>query len=704
MVDLSGLLSPQTVAVIGASRSPGKVGHDILANLVKGGFRGNIVPVNPAAPEVLGMPCVADLKAHAGTIDLSLIAVPRPLVKEAVKSSLQAGARAIAIITAGFKESGAEGAALELQLAEMCAARQVRLLGPNCLGLINTEHHMNASFAGRMPEKGGISVISQSGALCTAILDMAAGRHLGLAKLISIGNKADLSENDLLLALAADEQTRVIIAYLEDIASGDDFVKAAAEASSHKPVVILKAGTTKAGQQAASSHTGVLAGVDIAFGAAFKRSGVIRADTFEELFDYATALAMQPLPQGNRVLIVTNAGGPGTMAADAVEKSGLAVATLDRNTATALRDNLPAAASIGNPIDVLGDAEPERYAAALHAGQDDPAVDAVVVILTPQAMTRPAATARAIAHNLKGDKPVVAAFMGGADVMPGRAELVAAGLPDYPAPERAVAALAAMHEYAAWRARPPRVVTRFRVNRRRVERIITRRIRTQRYQVGEVKAKSILQAYGFQIPEGYLATTADEAMETAERIGYPVAMKIVSPDIIHKSELGGVRLNVTNNEAVRDAFDLMMLRIRERAPDAWVEGIYVEKMLNRGLEVIIGMNRDPQFGPMLMFGLGGIFVEVMKDVTFHLAPISEAEAIQMLKSTRSYEILQGKRGQRGVDLAAIANGLQRISQLTTDFPQIAELDINPYIVGELGSEPVVADARLTLHAVAEKHL
>lgn len=701
MINLQGLLYPDTVAVIGASRTPGKVGHDILANLLRGGFGGTIVPINPSTQEILGLPAFASLNAYGKPVDLCVIALPRPLVIEAVKSSLAAGAKAITLITAGFKETGEEGGAIEKQLAAMCAARGVRLLGPNCLGLINTDHRLNASFAGRMPEKGGISVISQSGALCTAILDLAADRHLGLAKLVSIGNKADISENDLLQALAADEQTRVIIAYLEDIASGDDFVKAAAEASNHKPVIVLKAGTTAAGLKAASSHTGVLAGVDIAYGAAFKRSGVIRADTFESLFDYATALALQPLPAGKRVLIITNAGGPGTMAADAVEKAGLTVAELARNTATALRDNLPAAASVGNPIDVLGDAEPERYAAAIAAAQDDPAVDAIVVILTPQAMTKPAATARAIAGSLKGDKPVMAAFMGGAEVMPGRAELVAAGLPDYPAPERAIGALAAMHEYASWRARPPRVVTRFRVNRRRVERIITRRIRTQRFQVGEVKAKSILQAYGFQIPEGYLATTADEAVETAERIGYPVAMKIVSPDIIHKSDLGGVRLNVTNNEAVRDAFDLMMLRIRERAPEAWVEGIYVEKMLNRGLEVIIGMNRDPQFGPMLMFGLGGIFVEVMKDVTFHLAPISEAEAIQMLKATRSYEILKGKRGQKGVDLAAIASGLQRISQLTTDFQQIAELDINPYIVGEIGTEPVVADARMTLHALPE---
>lgn len=280
--------------------------------------------------------------------------------------------------------------------------------------------------------------------------------------------------------------------------------------------------------------------------------------------------------------------------------------------------------------------------------------------------------------------------------MPGREELSVAGLPDYDSPERAVAALKAMYEYASWKKRPPRIVTRFQVNKRRVERIITRRQRTGRLQVGEVKAKDILKAYGFQTPEGYLSSSAEEAIEVARRVGYPVAMKIVSPDIIHKSDLGGVRLNISNSEAVRDAYDLMMLRIQQRAPNAWIEGIYVEKMVDRGLEVIIGMNRDPQFGPMLMFGLGGIFVEVMKDVTFYLAPITQDEAIQMLKSTRSYEILKGKRGHKGVDLVAIATGLQLISQLTTDFPQISELDINPFIVGEAGTEPVVADARITL--------
>ncbi len=699
---LEELFYPEEVAVIGASRTPGKVGYDIVKNLAAGGYGGKILPVNPEADTIAGLPCLKNITDYGAKIDLGIIAVPKTVIIEVAANAIQAGVKALIVITAGFKETGAEGAELERQLADLCRAKRVRLLGPNCLGLINTENRLNASFAGGMPRRGDISVVSQSGALLTAILDLAEGRHLGLAKMISIGNKADLSEIDILYALAKDKHTRVIVGYLEDISSGDEFIKAADEASAQKPLIILKAGTTAAGLKAASSHTGVLAGSDTAYGAAFKRSGVVRADTFEALFDYATALAMQPLPKGDRVLIITNAGGPGTMAADAVEKAGMQVAMLDRNTATALRQKLPEAASIGNPVDVLGDADPDRYVAALTSGQDDPEVDAIIIILTPQAMTKPAETALAIAANLTGNKPVLVSFMGGQAVMPGREQLVAKSLPDYPSPERAVAALKAMFEYSLWRNRPARVVTRFRVNRRRVERIITRRLRSGRYQIGEVKGKNILQAYGFQIPSGQLAATAKDAIETANQIGYPVAMKIVSPDIVHKTDLGGVRLNVPNSEAVRDYFDLMQLRIRQRAPEAMIEGVYVEKMLDPGLEIIIGMSRDSQFGPMLMFGLGGIFVEVMKDVTFHLAPITEDEALQMLKSTRSYEILQGKRGQQGVDLQAIANGLQRISQLTTDFPEITELDINPFIVGEAGNDPWVADVRITLQPIETK--
>ena len=667
-----------------------------MLNLINGGFAGDIIPVNPSADQILGLKCYKTLKDYEGTVDLGIVTVPRQNAMAAAQSSIDAGVKALIVITAGYRETGEEGAKLEQELAGLCRSHNVRLLGPNCLGIMNTHHHMNASFAGDMPESGGISVFSQSGALCTAIVDSSVTGHFGLAKLISLGNKADLTEVDFLKAFAEDDKTKVIAGYLEDIVSGDAFVKAAEDASSIKPVVILKAGTTPAGLKAASSHTGGLAGADMAYGAAFRRSGVIRADNLQALFDYASALAMQPLPKGDRVLIITNAGGPGTMAADAVEKSGMTVAALAYSTAAALKGKLPRASSTGNPVDVLGDADPERYAIALSTAQDDDSVDAIIVILTPQAMTKPAETARAIADCIRADKPVLAAFMGGKHVMPGNEELVAAGLPVYNSPERAVDALKAMYEYSVWRRRPPRVVTRFRVHRRRVERIIARHLRTKRTHVGDIKAKQILSAYGFRIPEGHLASTTDEAVEAAEQIGYPVAIKIVSPNIIHKTDLGGVKLHLSTADDVRDAFDLMMLRINQVAPEAHIEGIYVEKMLARGMEVIIGMSRDPQFGPMLMFGLGGIFVEVMKDVTFHLAPITTEEAFQMLKSTRSYEMLKGTRGEKGVDFAAIANGLQRISQLVTDYPEIIELDINPFIVGDIGTEPFVADARMTL--------
>lgn len=693
---LDSLLYPKTIAVIGASRSPGKVGHEILANLKEGGFTGRIVPVNPSSDHILGMRCYPDLSSYGDPVDLSVIAIPAPLVRAAVERSIQAGVKAIIVIAAGFKEVGSEGAALEKELARMCSSSGVRLLGPNCLGVINTHHRMNASFGKPMPKAGGISVISQSGALCTVILDWAASRHIGLAKLISMGNKADLTETDFLTTLAEDGETRVIVGYVESIVAGDAFMRAAETATSRKPVIVFKAGITQAGVKAASSHTGSLTGADIAYGAAFKRSGIIRAEALEALFDYATAFAMQPLPKGECVAIITNAGGPGIIAADTVEQLGMKVGALASWTSTALRKRLPAAASVGNPIDVLGDADPERYVMAVNAAQDDDSIDSIIVILTPQAMTQPAETARAIAACVRGEKPILVSFMGGENVMPGREELVAANLPDYPSPERAVAALRAMCDYAAWLRRPPRVVMRFPVNRRRVERIIRRHLRTRQLQVGEAQAKMVLRAYGFNVSPGHVASSVEEAMETAEKIGYPVAMKIVSPDIIHKSDIGGVKLNLSSPEAVRDSYDLMMLRIRQRVPEARLEGVYVEKMCEHGREVILGMVRDPQFGPMLMFGLGGIFVEVMKDVTFYIAPVTQEEAMQMLERTKSFALLKGVRGQSSVDVSAIATGLQRISQLATDFPQISEMDINPFIVTEIGRDSIAVDARITL--------
>jgi acetyltransferase len=695
---LESLIYPDSVAVIGASSNPGKVGYAVMKGLVDAGFEGPIVPINPKSEEILGVRCFKNLADFDDEVALSVIAVPTPAVKAAVEDSISKGVKSIIVITAGFKEVGPEGAELERDIARLCKRKGVRLMGPNVLGLINTDHKLNASFASQMPDPGGISIISQSGALCTAILDWSAGRHLGLGKLISIGNKADLNETDFLKALAKDEKTKVIAGYLESIENGEQFLAAAEETCSIKPVVILKVGTTQAGAKAASSHTGSLAGGDIAYGAAFRRSGVIRADNFEELFDYATALYMQPLPNGERVAIITNAGGPGIMAADACEQIGLTVSRLSDSTVDELRKTLPAAASAINPIDVLGDADPERYAAAINAAQADDRIDAIIVILTPQAMTKPLETAEAVARCAsERSKPVLAAFMGGADVTPGREFLTKCSLPDYPSPERAAKTLRAMCDYAAWRRRPPRVVTRFPVNRRRVERIISRHTRAGVSHIGEVKAKEILRAYDFNVPEGHLVTSAEQAIEYAERLGFPVAMKIVSPDIVHKSDIGGVKINLYSGPAVRDAFDLMMLRVLRSYPEAHIEGVYVEKMCPPGREIILGMTRDALFGPMLMFGLGGIFVEVMKDITFHLAPITHDEAMQMLKETRSYALLEGARGQARVNLDVIASGLQRISQLGTDFPAVQELDINPYIVGPIGSDAFVADARMTVN-------
>ncbi|MCU0784352.1 MAG: acetate--CoA ligase family protein [Verrucomicrobia bacterium] len=693
---LESLMYPQAVAILGASRKPDKVGHAFVANLIRSGYQGKIVPVNPEAKDILGLKCYGSLAEYGGKIDLSIVVVPSRFVKEAIQNSINAGAKVVTVITAGFREVSSEGAALEQELVDLCRSQGARLMGPNCLGILNTHNRMNATFAPSLPPAGKISVISQSGALCVAILDWAAKQQLGVGKVISIGNKADLNEADFLQALAEDKETAVIASYLESITDGNKFLRIAEEAAAIKPVVILKVGVTQAGAKAASSHTGSLAGADIAYGAAFKRSGVIRAENFESLFDYALAFASQPLPAGNRVAVITNAGGPGIMAADAAESLGLKMVTPSEPTKARLRESLPATASVGNPVDVIGDAPPNLYIHSLKVLQEDNDFDAIVVVVTPQNMTDPLTLAKQLAATHNRKKPLLTAFMGGEAVEAAKAVLMAAGIPNYPSPERAMHSLRAMCDYAAWRRRPPRIVTRFPVNRRRVDRVLQWHIRSNIHQVGEVEAKEILRAYDFKILDGSLATDTGEAVETANRLGYPVVMKISSPEIIHKSDFGGVRLNLANADQVRDAFDLMMLRVQRRAPNAFIRGAYVEKMGTRGREVILGMTRDPQFGPMLMFGLGGIFVEVMKDVTFYLAPITQDEAMQMLRGTRSYALLKGARGQAPVDLDAIASALQRISQLATDYPEITELDINPFIVGEVGAEAYVADARMTL--------
>ena len=693
---LEFLFYPKSIALIGVSRTAGKVGHEILANLLHGGYEGEIILINPLAEEVLGRKCYGDLSEYKGSVDLCLVAVPVAQVKEAVCGVIKAQSKAVAVITAGFREVGIEGAALEREIAELCRKAKVRLLGPNCLGLINTTHKMNASFSQRMPISGNISVLSQSGALCTAMLEWTAARHLGLSKVVSIGNEPDLNETDMLRAFTEDEQTKVIIGYLENITSGEEFIKAASAAVLVKPVVLYRAGVTRSGEKAVAAHTGHPAGDDLTYAAAFKRSGVIRAESFDALFDYASVLAMQPLPQGDRVAIITNAGGPGVIAADAIEQSGLEVADLKKETTLQLTENLPSAAIVNNPIDILGDADPQRYAMAVRAAHADGSVDAIIVILAPHAMVKPVETAEAVARCSNGEKPVLAVFLGSSKAMHEAERSETCQMPVFPSPERAVAALNAMREYREWRKRPQRVITRFPVNRSRVERIISRHVKMDQVQIGEVETKEILRAYDFNVPDGHMTNSPEDAAEIAERIGFPVAMKIVSPDIIHKSNVGGIRLHISTAEMVRDTYDLLTLRVSRNAPEARIDGVYVEKMCGRGMDVILGVTSDPKFGPMLMFGLGGTFVDVMKEVSCYLAPITADEALEMLRETRSYGMLIMSRGQSDIDITAITGGLQRISQLAMDFPQIAVLSINPFTVGEVGTAPVVVDARIKL--------
>ncbi len=695
---LESFFNPQSVAIVGASRQKNKVGYEILANMMGAGYKGEIYPVNPQAGTIEGLKCYPDLESIQQVPELVIIIVPAKIVPAIMHQCAKIGTKAVIIITAGFKEVSKEGRELEEQIIQTARQAGIRVIGPNCLGVIVPANKLNASFGGDFPAAGSIAYLSQSGALLAAILDMANANGIGFSKLISIGNKADIDELDVIKALGADPDTKVIAGYLESISDGNAFVSQAERISHDKPILLMKSGGTEAGAKAASSHTGSLAGSETAYESAFERAGIIRCDSIKQQFDYAQAFANQPLPAGSRVAVITNAGGPGIMAADAIERKGLTFAKISDQTMSKLASELPPAANLYNPIDVLGDALAERYEFALSIILDDPNVDIVLVLLTPQAMTESAATAEVIVNlcRQKPVKPILACFLGAKKVAEGIRILREGKIPQYDATDSAVSAIKVMANYVRWRSRPKRIVKLFPVNRRKVEGIIERHQRQKIKDIGETESKEILEAYGFLTPNGSIATSAEQAANIAKQLGFPVVLKIWSPDILHKSDVGGVRIGLENEQEVKDAFDLMMYRIPKKRPDANILGVLVQEMCKSGKEVILGMNRDPHFGPLMMFGMGGIMVEVLKDVSFYLAPLTAEEAKQMLVNTKTYQILKGVRGEEGVDIEAIAEGLQRLSQLVTEFPQIKEMDINPYLVGPEGTTPIAVDARISL--------
>jgi acetyltransferase len=691
------LLRPESVAVIGASSEPGKVGYEILNNVISDGFAGAIYPINPKASEILGKKCYKTLTEVPGPVDLAVVVIKRDLVIPILKEMGEKGTKAAIVITAGFGETGEEGKKLQQEIISVVRQYGITMVGPNCLGLLNPWHKLNASFGGTAGEPGGIALISQSGALLTSVQDIAAEEKLGWSVLASIGNKASLDEVDFLEGLKDDKNTKVIAAYLENIARGRQFIDVAEKVSKEKPIVILKAGRTASGAKAAASHTGSLAGADTAYTAAFDRVGVIRADSIEQLFDISMAFSYMPLPAGDRVAVVTNAGGPGIMMSDALEGLGLKVATLSDATTKKLLDTLPAAGSANNPVDVLGDATSDMYGKAMDIVIECPNVDSMMVVLTPQKMTDEDNVALKIVElSKKYKKPIFACFMGAGSITKGVQILRDNKIPQYGVPERAAKAMLEMVRYAEYRKRPARKVESFSVNKQPVIDMFAKYRKDGMNEIGELDAKAIMRAYNFNVPPYELATSAKEAGEFADKLGYPIAMKVSSPDILHKSDSGGVKLKLADRAEVEKAFDDMMATVRNNEPKADIKGALVEKMVMDCQQVILGMNKDPQFGPMIMFGLGGIFVEVMKDVCFGLAPLTADEALKMIQNTKAYKLLMGARGTKPADVKAIVENLQRMSQLVTDFEEIAEIDLNPLMVGADGTGATIVDARIIL--------
>ena len=694
---LEPFFNPQSVAVVGASRDPSKLGYAVLANLQDAGFPGPLYPINPKADEILGLKAYSSVLDIPDAVDLAVVVIPYRFVPAALEECGKKEIPAVVVITAGFREAGREGLARERELIETARKYNIRLIGPNCLGVIDTATPLNATFAAGMPPAGPMAFMSQSGALGTAVLDMAMAGRIGFSKFASLGNKADVSEIDLLEAWGGDPDSRVILIYVEGLPDGQRFIDVARKITRQKPVVAIKSGVTASGSRAVSSHTGSLAGSEAAYKAAFRQAGVIRATSMEALFDYARAFAYQPLLSGDRIGIVTNAGGPGILATDALEHAGMRIARLGREATEALTDYLPGAASVANPVDVLGDALADRYEYAIRQVLDDPNVDGLVVIVTPQAMTEIEQTAHAVGRMAReADKPVLGCFMGEARIETGIDVLWQYGVPNYPFPERAAAALAAMRDYRREQERPIFEVEPCEVCQPPVRELFDRVRSEGRVSIGDLEAWTVLDAYGFTVPKSRLAKTPEEAIEIAEDIGYPVVIKVASPDILHKTDVGGVRVNLRTADDVRDAFDLIMYRAGRYMPDARIWGCQVQQMVPGGREVLLGMSRDPQFGPLVAFGLGGIYVEALKDVAFRVAPFSRQEADEMIREIRSYRLLEGVRGEPPADHGAMVDALMRISQLVTDFPEILELDINPLMVFEDGRGAMAIDMRLVL--------
>jgi len=692
---------PRGIALVGASHDPVKLGHAVAANLVHCGYRGAVHFVNPRGGRLFDRPVYPHLEAVPDPVDLAVLIVPAAAVPDTLRACAARGVRAAVVLSGGFREVGSEGEALEEECRRLARALGIRLLGPNCVGLIDTHLPLDVTFLpppGPLP--GEVAFISHSGAICAAVIDWASGQGFGLSLLVSLGNQADLTESDVLAAVADDPHTRVLTLYLEGVRNGRRFVEEAAAVARRKPIVALKVGRSAGGRRAAVSHTGALAGEEAAYDAAFRRAGVIRAQTSEELFDWSRALAWCPPPAGPAVAVLTNAGGPGVIAADAVERSGLRLAELQEGTQAALRQLLPPLASVGNPVDILASASPEQYAGTLRLLLADPGVHSVLVILPPPPRDPAEAVVEAIVPVVRASaKPVVVALMGEALVRAAGERLRAAHVPDYRSPERAAGALAVLWQRAELLARPVSTPVRYPdVGRTEVGRLLAGLSSAAGEVLPPEHAARVLAAYGIPHAPGELATSPEEAVEAAQRVGFPVALKVASPQIVHKSEVGGVLLDLLDAAAVAAGFARIVACARLAAPRAHITGVYVQRMVPPGQEVVVGAVRDLQFGPLVMFGSGGVEVEELRDVAFALAPLTEHDVEDLLQQTWAGRRLRGYRHLPPADQAAVRDVLLRLGQLVDDVPDIAEVEINPLRVFPAGQGAVAVDMRVRLQA------
>ncbi|MGQ4555616.1 acetate--CoA ligase family protein [Halobellus sp. GM3] len=692
MGELSELFAPDRVAVVGATEREGSVGRAIMENLLAS-FEGDVVPVNPNYESVLGIPAVDGVGAAAA--DLAVVVVPPGIAVDVVREAGEAGIRNAVVITAGFSETGADGAARERDLIDVATEYGTSLVGPNSLGIMSTPVGLNATFGPENATAGRMSFMSQSGAFITAVLDWANDQGIGFKDVVSLGNEAVLDESDFVEAWGDDPDTDVIIGYLEGIDDGRTFIETAREVTRETPIVLVKSGRTDAGAQAASSHTGTIAGAEQAYEAGLEQAGVIRADSVQELFDAARVLESQPLPESDAVAIVTNAGGPGVMTTDAVGDSRLSLASFTDETLEAFSETLPPEGNVYNPVDVVGDADNERFRDAVDVVLGDDHVGSVVVLACPTAVLdyeRLAADTARLQE--RHGKPVAACFMGGARVAPAEDVLSAAGIPNYFDPSRAVQGLDALSRFRDIAEREYDAPASFDVDRERARAILSSVVERDDARLG-VEAMGLLEAYGIDVPDGEIVESPEDALDAAEQIEGDVVMKIVSPDILHKSDIGGVKVGVSD-ESVADAYEDLVSRARNYQPDARILGVQIQEMvdLDAGVETIVGVNRDPQFGPLLLFGLGGIFVETLEDTTFRVAPVSGSEAEAMTREIDAAPLLRGARGREPVDVDGVVETIQRLSQLVTDFPAILELDINPLVAAPEGVSAV--DVRLTV--------